>query len=226
MKIEPLSHYQKLHSYSESLPFGIDGKRAFLYSYLNIKKQEFNFPAVTPDVGSFLKFLVSIGNFKIIFEFGSGYGHSAFWFLIGSDAIEKIYLTEKRTDLKEAFEEAPWGDELRSKMDYFIGDAFLKLSEVSHFDLLLIDGEKASYLEFLKISENKMPKGGVVVIDNAFWRGSFLDEELTKTKTSAKKIKELHDYIKDSKVWEPIFLPLSDGLIVLRKKKDQDYPCE
>lgn len=218
-----ISHLEKnlnlLHLYSESLPFGVDAEFKTLYQELKNLEKKLNFPAVMDDVGSYLSFLTNTMQFKTIFEFGSGYGQSAFWFLMGNKATEKIYLTEKREDLKEVFAALPWPEEFKAKIEYYTGDAFEKVNSVKSFDLLLIDGVKADYLKFVKIAEEKLSQNGVVVIDNAFWRGSFLDEKLVETKVSAQNMKALHDYIKESKVWQSSFLPFSDGVILLSRRQ-------
>lgn len=208
-----------LHQYSESLPFGVDSSLVPLYKELKTLEKKLNFPAVVDDVGSYLRFITSTMNFKTIFEFGSGYGQSAFWFLSGDKNIEKIYLTEKRTDLKEVFESLPWPTSFKDKIDYYTGDAFDKVNTLESFDLLLIDGVKGDYLKFVKIAEKKLSENGLVIIDNAFWRGSFLDEKLLETKVSAQNTKALHDYIKESSFWKSCFLPFSDGIILLSRRK-------
>lgn len=212
------SNFDLLHKFSESLPYGMDEDYNGLYQELKLAEKKYNFPAVKDDVGSFLCFLSKLKNFKTVFEFGSGYGQSAFWFLKNNPNLSRIYLTEKRDDMEEVFESMPWPKEFKSKMEYHQGDAFDKVNEIDSFDLLLIDGVKADYLKFVQIAEKKLTQDGVVVIDNAFWRGSFLDAELVEKKVSAQNMKALHDYVKASSLWDAHFLPFSDGVILLTRK--------
>jgi len=216
MKNYPFS-FDQLKNFSESNPYldlnDLDSK---LLAYLKSKCSELNFPAVTDDIGNFLRFLTFLIKPKRIFEFGSGYGQSAFWYLKGYSDLEKIYLCEKRDDLEEVFNDAPWSEAYREKLDYFRGDAFDRLKTVDRIDLFLVDGVKADYLRFLKECRGKLSKGGVVAIDNSYWRGSFLDETLSETKKSAKNIKELHEFIKNSDQWDAVFIPFVDGLTLLR----------
>ena len=212
------SNFDLLHQYSESLPYGMDEKFVSLYRALKEAEEKFHFPAVKDDVGSFLSFLSKSHGFETVFEFGSGYGQSAFWFLKNNPKLTRIYLTEKRDDMQAVFESMPWPEDFFSRMDYYQGDAFQKVNEVDSFDLLLIDGVKADYLKFVQIAEKKLSPKGLVVIDNAFWRGSFLDQELVEKKVSAQNMKALHDYIKASSFWDAQFLPFSDGVILLSRK--------
>lgn len=216
MKNYPFS-FDQLKNFSESNPYlSLDPQQSSLLKYLDAKRLDLNFPAVTNDIGSFLSFITLLINPKVIFEFGSGYGQSAFWFLRGARNLDKIILCEKRDDLISVFEQAPWSDEDFKKIEYNQGDAFERLEILDQADLFLVDGVKADYLKFLKLCRDKISDNGLVIIDNSYWRGSFLDPELCETKLTAKNIKELHLFIKESNDWDAVFIPYVDGLTLLR----------
>lgn len=216
MKKYPLSLTQ-LHNYSQEQPFiRVGDELNILLEKLEFTRNKLNFPAVNNDVGQFLRFLSSTYCPKKIFEFGSGYGHSAFWYFLDNPALEVVYLTEKNPNLHSYFESMPWPSTWKSKMDYYQGNAFEKLKEINDLDLILVDGLKATYLDFLKECETKIRSNGMVIIDNAYWRGSFLDPDLTQKNNSAKAIKELHHYIQNSKKWLASFIPFQDGVILLK----------
>jgi predicted O-methyltransferase YrrM len=212
-------NYNTLYEFSNSDPYeNVDESLSELFNDLNTHQKNLNFPAINNDVGSFLQVMLGMWAPKRIFEMGSGYGHSAFWFLSGDeDFLEKIYLTERRTDLESIFHSLPWPKSWKEKIEYHQADAFEVLKTVEDIDLALIDGVKSDYLKCLKVFESKMIKGGIVLIDNSYWRGSFLSEEVCKEKDSAQKIKELHEYIKQSKTWKSTFVPFKDGLTILKK---------
>ena len=207
-----------LFHFSQSDPYhNIEGFED-IWNQLNNYKIQLNFPAVHNDVGSFISFLTTLYKPKIIFEMGSGYGQSAFWYLLkSSESIKEIILTEKRTDLEEVFYTLPWPKHWTQKMKYHQGDAFDRLKECGEIHMALIDGVKGDYLRFLKELYPKLCSGGIVLIDNSYWRGSFLDDEIVKKKSSAKKIRELHEYIKHSNDWSASFIPFKDGLTILTK---------
>lgn len=217
MKNYPLE-LDKLHDFSHSMPYGgIPLELTHLHNKLELLREKYHFPAITNDIGCFIKFIVELKEPQVVFEMGSGYGHSAFWFLQASQALQKIYLTEKREDVSEEFKNLPWPQEWKEKIHYHLGDAFDLLENISDIDMALIDGVKADYLSFLKSLEAKMIPGSIVFIDNSFWRGSFLDSEMVKRKISAQKIKELHGYIANTPHWRSLFIPYTDGLSVLVK---------
>lgn len=209
-----------LLTFSESDPYQDHDGSEELFNCLNRLKQIYNFPAVNDDVGSFLKLLSTMKAPKNIFEMGSGYGHSAYWYLKGSDfSIKNIYLTEKREDLEVEFNSLPWPELWREKLTYYRGDAFEYFNSLHcEFDMILIDGVKAQYLDFLSLCINKLSARGVIIIDNSYWRGSFLDEKLSETKQSAKQIKELHSWIKSNSKINASFIPFRDGISLITLK--------
>lgn len=219
MKNYPFN-FETLNEFSNSLPYEKFSKDTQdLFDSLNQLKNKYRFPAVENNVGGLLSFLVSITRPKIIFEMGSGYGHSAFWYLQAQcESIEKIVLTERRTDLMAEFNNLSWPADFREKIEYHQGDAFEKIKEVDAIDLILIDGQKSDYQSFIQKIESKLNTGALVVIDNSYWRGSFLDSSQRAMHGSAKAIHSLHEFIKENSEFQRVFIPFKDGVTVLRKK--------
>lgn len=210
--------FDSLNRFSKSLPYSnIPSASIPLYNELKTLEQNYHFPAIRDDIGSFIAFMFHWVKPKRIFEFGSGYGQSAFWYLLGSDSIEKIILTEKRDDLLKEFEALSWPSDWKMKLEYFQKDAFEVFENESNLDFILIDGVKSDYLEFLEKSVSRLNSHGLILIDNSYWRGSFLDDEIVSKKQTARKIKELHEYIESSQDFESVFLPFEDGVSLLRK---------
>ena len=218
MKNYPFS-FDQLKKFSESTPYLLlESDERALFNKLKLNEEKLNFPAIRDDVGSFINFIFGWQKPKRIFEFGSGYGQSCFWYLLNNSSIEKIYLTEKRDDLQVVFNELPWLPSWLEKMEYHQRDSFEVFSSLSNFDFILIDGVKADYLKFLKMAEERLNPGGLIFIDNSYWRGSFLDDEVVAKKLTAQSIKELHQYISSNNIFESVFIPFEDGVSVLRKK--------
>lgn len=209
--------FEKLHQFSESnFWLNLNAEEEKLFGELNYYQEHLNFPAVKNDVGQIINFFVSLRKPKKIFEFGSGYGHSAFWYFTGKNtSIERVVLTEKRTDLEPLFYKLPWPKDWLDKMTYLQKDAFLALEQESDLDFILIDGQKSLYLDFIKLALEKLNPNGLIFIDNAFIKGGFLVPE-NENKQVVIKIKELFEFIKKSNL-KRVFLPVTDGLIVLQK---------
>lgn len=204
---------ETLHQYSENqLWINLSPEEKNLLEKLDSLKAQFNFPAVKNDVGQILNFLCKAFSCQIIFEFGSGYGHSAFWYFVqNASPPKKVYLTERRTDLQDSFQALQWS----SALDYFCGDAFIRLEQIDGIDLCLLDGQKSQYLDFLQKLIPRLNPQAIIVIDNAFIKGQFLDKDL-QHKDVVKKTHELHQFLKNNSL-ERVFLPVRDGLLVLKK---------
>lgn len=219
MKNFPFS-FERLFQFSLSDPYSFVPKHhRDLFERLKRAEKRLRFPAVKNDVGSALGFLASLNQSKRIFEMGSGYGHSAFWFFAGAESsIERAVLTEKRKDLSSVYEELQWPVNWKNRMEYWQGDAFEKLeAEEGLFDFFFVDGVKADYQSFVEKALPKLAKGGLIAVDNSYWRGSFLDAWQRERKASAAAIYRFHRFAQERRDLRAVFIPYADGLTLLRK---------
>lgn len=134
---------------------------------------EIGFPTVGPAVGGWLAMLTELVDARRVFEFGSGFGYSAYWFARALPPTGEIVLTEIDADeLDRAREYLQRGD-LGDRATFEHGDA-LDIVEGydGPFDVVLIDNEKHRYEEAFDAVREKVASGGVVVADNAMTSGS------------------------------------------------------
>ena len=125
------------------------------------------FPIVGPTVGNLLALLAAVGKADSVFEFGSGFGYSASWFLRGMPTDGRIVLTERDADELELarsfFTEAGEVDRVRFEQ----GDALdIVQGYEGPFDIVLIDHEKARYVEAVEAVRGKLRPGSLVIADN------------------------------------------------------------
>ncbi|MBF0360234.1 MAG: hypothetical protein HQK49_04445 [Oligoflexia bacterium] len=238
MKYKPC--WDLLHRFSENhARMRIPDQYKKLYDEMRAISDREYFPAIKEDLGRFLQFLSLLKQPKKIFEFGSGYGQSAFWFLLSinniENNIEAIYLTETKERLWKYYDSLPWPQEWLLKINYYRGDAFKAIEElnVEEIDLLFMDGQKSSYLDFFLRIENRMSTDfPIVVVDNIFWKGNILNDlsnqqsnqQLNQQTDLIKKmsypsvngIEKFYNYINNSN-WHSIFFPYYDGVLLLYK---------
>ena len=102
------------------------------------------------------------------------------------------------------------------QIEYHIGDAFELIPSLEgDFDLVFIDADKKRNLIYYDMLIERVPSGGVILIDNVLWKGKVFDEN---PDNQTKQVLELNNTLaKDSRV-EKMILPIRDGLFVLRKK--------
>lgn len=126
------------------------------------------FPHVGPEVGGFLRMLARLTEARRIFEFGSGFGYSAYWFAEALPEDGEIVLTEIDADeldrAKAYFARGGYDGLAR----YEHGDALETVTEYNGpFDVVLLDHQKDRYPEAFDAVVPKVAPGGVVVADNA-----------------------------------------------------------
>ncbi len=88
-----------------------------------------------------------------------------------------------------------------------------KLNE--KWDLVFIDADKVSYIEYYELTLPFLSRGGWILADNVLFHGQVLEEEV-KGK-NAKAIQAFNEHVAaDSRV-EQVLLTIRDGLMLIRK---------
>lgn len=140
--------------------------------------RERNFPIIGRAAGGFLQTLASARQAESIFEFGSGFGYSASWFLKGLAPSGELVLTERDADNVEQarsfLERSGDADHVR----FEAGDALEIVERYDGpFDIVLLDHDKADYHTAFEQVFSKLATGGVILADNIL-RGPVHYEEL------------------------------------------------
>ncbi|EMA40013.1 O-methyltransferase [Halobiforma nitratireducens] len=185
------------------------------------------FPHVGPEVGGVLRLLARLTDAERIFEFGSGYGYSAYWFAEALPGDGEIVLTEVDEDELELAREymAVGGyDELAR---YELGDAMETIESYDGpFDVVLIDHQKHRYADAFEAVRASIPPGGIVVADNAVTAGVIEFEKLREivadgTDPDTLEVNDhtrgIADYLQrvtDDPEFETVLLPLGEGIAV------------
>ena len=131
------------------------------------------FPTVGPAVGGWLELLARLADAESVFEFGSGYGYSAYWFARALPADGELVLTEIDEDELVLAEEYLSRGNFEADIHYEHGDALDIVADYDGpFDVVLIDNEKTRYRDAFEAVREKVAPGGIVVADNAIDGGS------------------------------------------------------
>ena len=104
---------------------------------------------------------------KRILEVGTLIGYSSI--LMGKDLDENSEIITIEYDEDEAIQARKniSKAELRPSVKVLVGDALNIIPELEGgFDMVFLDAEKHQYLDYLKLVEDKLHKGSVVVADN------------------------------------------------------------
>lgn len=182
------------------------------------------FPTVGPEVGAFLRLCARLTDAESVFEFGSGYGYSAYWVAPALGPDGRIVLTEVDEDeLEEArsyLERGGYAD----RAVFELGDAVEIVERYDGpFDVVLLDHENVRYVEGFEAVRDKVPKGGVVVAENVLHSWTMSPEELRAhledggtpgEGTTLDGISTYYARVRDDPDFETTVVPVGDGLFV------------
>jgi predicted O-methyltransferase YrrM len=134
------------------------------------------FPTIGPAIGGWFQLLAALVDAERVFEFGSGFGYSAYWFARALPADGEVVLTEIDADeLDDARAYLSRGG-LAARARFEHGDAIETVERYDGpFDVVLIDIEKARYVEAFEAVRGKLSAGSVVLADNLLSAGSHVE---------------------------------------------------
>lgn len=130
------------------------------------------FPIIGPLVGRLCQQVALSVGARDIFEMGSGFGYSTWWF---ANAVgDKGRVVHTDSDEKNSAEARQWLDRagLGGRVHFEVGEACeLIKSYPGPFDVVFIDVDKHAYPEALELARSRVRIGGYIICDNALWSG-------------------------------------------------------
>ena len=157
-------------------------------------------PIVGPEKGRVLVDVVRKTAPKRVLEVGTLVGYSAV--LIGKELGSDSHLITIEIHAEEAkvAEANIKKAEISAKVEVLVGDALEILPRLKgKFDLVFIDATKQEYLDYLRLVEDRLHRGSMIVADNA---GIF-----------ANQMKDYLDYVRTSGKYRSRFVSVGeDGL--------------
>lgn len=178
-------------------------------------------PIIPHETAKFIDLLCQIVQPQEILEIGTAVGFSASLMArhLGPQGhlttIDRYELMSSRA--KENF--AKLG--LTDKIEMIEADAADVLPKLTGpYDFIFMDSAKAKYVEFLPDCLRLLKSGGLLLIDDVFQAGTVFDseEEIPKrVRKIHRKLNELIQVVHDDSSIQESYLPLGDGLLLIRK---------
>ena len=179
-----------------------------------------NFPIVGRLVGAFLETMAKSVNAERVFEFGSGYGYSAYWFAKAVGENGQVICSEADLLNKERAEGYLSRAGLLDRVDFQAGmaqDIFANTEGL--FDICYNDVDKGDYPEIWLLAKDRIRKGGLYIADNVLWRGRVAVETYTDVfKGWTEAIREHNSLIFNDPDFDSFINPTRDGVLVARRK--------
>ncbi|KPJ52174.1 hypothetical protein AMJ39_08480 [candidate division TA06 bacterium DG_24] len=173
------------------------------------------FPLVGPLVGRFLYQMTIIARAQRVFEMGSGFGYSAYWFAAAMAQGGQVICTDTSEDrlryARAFFTRAGLEDRIVCK----VGNALdILRTEPGPFDIIFNDIDKQDYPQAFRLAMEKLRPGGILITDNVLWSGEVLAED---PDAETKAILEFNDLIYRTEGVFSTIVPLRDGLSISLK---------
>ncbi|HEY2743952.1 MAG TPA: O-methyltransferase [Polyangia bacterium] len=133
------------------------------------------FPIIGPLVGRLCQQAAMSVGARDVFEMGSGFGYSTWWFAHAVGDGGRVVHTDN--DAKLSAEAKSWMDKagLGPRVHYEVGDACEIIKKYpGPFDVVFIDVDKHAYPQALELARSRVRIGGYIVCDNALWSGNVL----------------------------------------------------
>ncbi|NOT12486.1 MAG: O-methyltransferase [Methylococcaceae bacterium] len=184
--------------------------------------QQCNFPIIGRLVGAFIETLAKTVSARRVFEFGSGYGYSAYWFAKAVGLHGKVYCSDGNPDYREQAKNYLSSAGLWDRVEFNTGmaqDIFAHTDGL--FDICYNDVDKGDYPEVWKMAKDRIRPGGLYIADNVLWHGRVaLDqfEDIVPGWTEA--ILEHNHLVFSDPEFDAFINPTRDGVVVARRKSD------
>ncbi len=175
------------------------------------------FPIIGRLCGMYLELMARSIGAKRVFEMGSGYGYSAYWFSRAIGADGEIHLTDMDPENKKKALDFLGRAGLDGPVDYHVSDAFSAFdATVGDFDVVYCDIDKHAYPEAWERGSKRVRVGGLYMCDNMLWSGRVVSDDLDpndRLDSWTAAIDATNHAIFSDKDWLTIINPTRDGVI-------------
>ena len=134
-----------------------------------------SFPIVGPVVGRHLELLARAIGARRVFELGSGYGYSAYFFARAVGAEGEVHCTELAAENVERARDFLTRASLWERVTYHREEATAALRRVGGtWDIVYNDIDKDGYPDTVDLAHAHLRPGGLFITDNVLWSGRVL----------------------------------------------------
>lgn len=184
---------------------------------MEARAAEHGFPIVGRLCGQVLEILARSIGARRIFELGSGYGFSAYWFSRATGPEGEIHLTDTDEDNRDRALDYLARAGLDGPIRFHVQDALTALEETEgEFDIVYCDINKNEYPQAWEKGRERVRVGGFYVCDNMLWSGRVTGEsdETDSRPGWTEAIDETNRAIVADERFRSTIVPTRDGVVV------------
>lgn len=195
---------------------------SFLAEIEAFARQE-NIPIIQHEVVAYFRVLLQTIQPKAILEVGTAIGFSA---LLMAENVPTASITtiDRNPEMIELAKKNFEKYDSRHQILLLEGDAADILSTLNQeFDFVFLDSAKSKYIVFLPEILRNLKVGGIIIIDDVFQGGDIakpIEEVRRGQRTIYRGLHKLFQATLDHPDLSASLIPLSDGLLMIRKNKE------
>ena len=168
--------------------------------------------------GKMQQMLIKISNTKRVVEVGTFTGFSA---LVMAEALPQDGIlttcenSQEYADIAQRyFNKSPYGKKIKLKL----GPALQTLKAIpdNSQEFIFIDADKPSYSRYFDEALRILNSGGLIFVDNVFWRNKIFKKKISNENASA--IAAFNEKVRRENRVEKVMLSIRDGVYLIRKK--------
>jgi len=168
--------------------------------------------------GLFLSMMSQMIKPMNVLEIGSFTGFSAICLASGLQKGGQVHTIELREKDAQISEDNFIKAGLEKQIQLHRGNALdiiSLLQENREWDLVFIDADKVSYIEYYELTLPKLKKGGFILADNVLFHGQVVAQPIKGKNAIA--IDAFNHHVANDKKVEQVIVTLRDGLMLIRK---------
>lgn len=174
------------------------------------------FPIIGRLVGVTVELLARSVGARRVFELGSGYGYSAYWFSRAVGVGGEVHCTDgdPRNEPKAIGYLSRAG--LAEPIRWHVGDAVTSLRAVEGtFDVVYNDIDKVGYPDAWRAARERIRVGGLYLCDNVLWSGAVADPRGARghDRASTAAILEHNRLVAEDVGYVSTIVPTRDGVL-------------
>ena len=179
---------------------------------MRLSGEQRGFPIINLLVGRLCEQLARSIRAKRVFELGSGFGYSTYWFARAVGPRGKVIHTETDAALSEEARDWLTKGKLARRVDFRLGDAIDLLQADRRLnDLVFIDIDKEGYPDAWFAARKRVRVGGLVVTDNTLWHGKVT---LAAKDEATEAVQEYNRKAFSDPAFLSTLMPVRDGVTV------------
>lgn len=175
------------------------------------------FPIIGRLCGQALEVMARSVGAQRVFEMGSGFGYSGYWFSRATGPAGEIHLSDGDPENEKKAMSFLERAGLAGPIRYHVGDAFGAFDATKgDFDVVYCDIDKHGYLDAWNKARTRVRVGGLYMCDNMLWSGRVTDEPGVAGGPEGwtEPIDATNRAIAADPNWRFFILPTRDGVVV------------